>query len=55
MRKIIHWLKDESGASAVEYALLAALSIVVFGGAYAVFSGMLLDFFTNFIDNINPF
>jgi Flp pilus assembly pilin Flp len=45
----------KDGASAVEYALMAALAVVIFGGAFAAFSDLLLDFFSNFIDNINPF
>jgi len=55
MQKIKQWLIQEDGASAVEYALMSALAVVIFGGAFAMFSDLLLDFFTNFIDNINPF
>lgn len=55
MKKLITWFKQEDGASAMEYALIAALAAVLFGGAYALLAEVLLDFFSTFIDDINPF
>tara|TARA_B100000073_G_scaffold346734_1_gene358922 strand:- start:2000 stop:2203 length:204 start_codon:yes stop_codon:yes gene_type:complete len=54
-KTILTYLEREDGASAVEYALMCALAVVIFGGAFAAYSDLLLEFFTNFIDNINPF
>ncbi len=37
MKKFIRFLKDESGATAIEYGLIAALiAVVIIGGATAV-------------------
>lgn len=55
MKKICAYLKDERGTSAVEYALLCALGVLVLVGAYAMYAELLQDFFTNFINEINPF
>jgi pilus assembly protein Flp/PilA len=47
--------KDESGATAIEYGLLAALIAVVIIGAVATLGGTLNDTFTTVNDEIeNP-
>lgn len=55
MEKFITWVKCERGNSGIEYALLAGLSVVLLGGAYAFLGDILFDFFATFIDDINPF
>ncbi len=45
IKKLIQFLKDEQGASSIEYALLAALiSVVIVGAATAVGGGLIATF-----------
>ena len=47
MKKLISFLKDEEGATAIEYGLLAALiSVMIIAGAQAVGTNVLATFNT---------
>lgn len=45
MEKVLRFLKDEEGATAVEYGLMVALIAVVIIGAVAALGGYLNDLF----------
>jgi pilus assembly protein Flp/PilA len=46
-------LKDESGATAIEYALIAALVSIAAIGAYQLVGGALIAFFTGIANVLN--
>ena len=47
MRNMIRFLKNEDGATAIEYGLIAALVSVVIVGALTVLGGKLTSTFTS--------
>lgn len=55
MKKILAWLKQEDGNSGIEYALIASLGVILLASAYAMLGGILFDWFSTFVDSVNPF
>jgi pilus assembly protein Flp/PilA len=51
---VTRFLKDESGATAIEYGLIAALIAVVLVGALTALGTNLSTTFTNVSNAINP-
>ncbi|QYC10122.1 Flp family type IVb pilin [Brevundimonas nasdae] len=49
---VSHFIKDESGATAIEYGLIAALIAVVIIGAVSVLGTKLSDTFTAVSDKL---
>jgi pilus assembly protein Flp/PilA len=52
MKKVIHFFKDEEGATMVEYALMVALIAAVCVGAVTLLGGNANTSFTNSANNI---
>ncbi|NGM85872.1 Flp family type IVb pilin [Parapusillimonas sp. SGNA-6] len=53
MRKFLKGLlRDERGVSALEYAILAGMIVVIVGGAMTTFGGDLADIFGSLGDSI---
>lgn len=53
LRAIMNFVRDEEGASAVEYGLLAALIAAVIVGAVSTLGSNLCTTFTNIASNIS--
>jgi pilus assembly protein Flp/PilA len=51
---ITHFLKDESGATAIEYGLIAALIAVVLVGALTALGGQLSSTFDSIKGSLTP-
>ncbi len=51
---ITHFLKDESGATAIEYGLIAALIAVVLVGALTALGGQLSTTFDSVKSSLTP-
>ena len=52
MNELMKFLKDEEGATAVEYGLMVALIAVVIIGAVTLLGGRLNDIFSNVTERL---
>ena len=50
--KLIKFLKDEEGASAVEYALIVGLMAAIIVGAFVVFGDAITDLFDAVVERL---
>ena len=53
MEKLLNFLKDEEGATAVEYGVLVALIIAILVGVIATLGGKIKDAFQAVVDALS--
>ncbi len=54
MERMLHFIRDESGASAVEYGLLLALIAMAAAGSISIFGAVVRDRMFGLADTIFP-
>lgn len=54
MRTLVRFLKDDSGATAIEYGLIAALVFLAASGALLAYGESFKDLFNFLSEKLNP-